>query len=51
MPLSAATLYALQKAGAAVYQADQHVKEAVKEHAQRISAAFWKPRSCTPTAW
>ncbi len=40
MPLSAATLNAMQKAGAAVYQADQHLKEAVKEHAQRISAAL-----------
>ncbi len=40
MPLSAATLNAMQKAGAAVYQADHHLKEAVKEHAQRISAAL-----------
>lgn len=40
MPLSAATLNAMQKAGAAVYQADQHLKEAVKEHAQRIGAAL-----------
>jgi hypothetical protein len=30
----------MQKAGAAVYQADQHLKEAVKDHAQRISVAL-----------
>ena len=40
MPLSAAALNAIQKAGAAVYQADQHLKEAVKDYAHRIGAAL-----------
>ena len=40
MSLSSSTLASIQKAGAAVFAADEKVKTAVKEYAQRVNAAI-----------
>ena len=40
MSLSSETLSVIQKAGAAVYEADLELKNAVKEYAQRVHAAM-----------
>ena len=40
MSLSSSTLASIQKAGAAVFAADEKVKNAVKEYAQRVNAAI-----------
>lgn len=40
MSLSSSTLASLQKAGAAVFTADEKLKTAVKEYAQRVNAAM-----------